>query len=549
LRTAPAADELFQREQLRRRIVAAVAALDEPFRTAVWLRWFEDRPVAAIASATGAPVDTVRSRLRRGVARVRADLDRDYGDRRWSAFAIPLGGGLLVKKLALASAMLVALGSIWWLRWNAAGTAAPPPDPPSSSTAVVSAPADRAPERDPIAIGVAEPANAPSPAPTPTPPYRDPTEAELRPFAADEPPGVIAGIVLQGLDPVRGGRAFACAQDAGGLPWDGPEVWDAAANVHRVAIADDGTFRFEALAAGEYEVGIATVGGAVRRFRVVLPAAHGTQRCRVVLGQATVRGQVFGPAGRIAPGWQVAIWNHGRMLTGLQFVGSTTADAVGHFEFTALCGGTYSLRAAPAADFADRTADVGVELGAGEVREVVLGVPATAGEWRGRVLLPDGTPLAVAMRVGVELVADGIGSMHEVGDGGAFAVRVAPREYSVSVRFATGARVAFGTIALGPGAIERDLELPAVVRVRPVAIGGGALDRGAVQKAWLSAVSGFRHEAVHARDGALCFFGVPAGDYRLQCWPGKVAGAPPPGTEIAVPAAGLTELDVPIERQ
>src|SRR5688500_611253 len=52
----PAADELLQRDQLRRRVADAVLALDEPYRTTVWLRWFEDLSAADVAQRMQAPL-------------------------------------------------------------------------------------------------------------------------------------------------------------------------------------------------------------------------------------------------------------------------------------------------------------------------------------------------------------------------------------------------------------------------------------------------------------------------------------------------------------
>ncbi len=70
----PAADEVVARAALRHEISAAVLALDEPYRTALLLRFFEDRPPRAIAKATRVPVETVRTRVKRGLELLRAEL-------------------------------------------------------------------------------------------------------------------------------------------------------------------------------------------------------------------------------------------------------------------------------------------------------------------------------------------------------------------------------------------------------------------------------------------------------------------------------------------
>jgi len=54
---------------------AAVAALDEPYREVVALRFFAERSLAEIAVATDRPLGTVKTHLHRGLARLRRTLD------------------------------------------------------------------------------------------------------------------------------------------------------------------------------------------------------------------------------------------------------------------------------------------------------------------------------------------------------------------------------------------------------------------------------------------------------------------------------------------
>jgi RNA polymerase sigma-70 factor (ECF subfamily) len=56
-------------------IRAAVAALDEPYRETVALRFFAERSLAEIASETGRPFGTVKTHLHRGLLRLRDQLD------------------------------------------------------------------------------------------------------------------------------------------------------------------------------------------------------------------------------------------------------------------------------------------------------------------------------------------------------------------------------------------------------------------------------------------------------------------------------------------
>jgi len=54
-----------------RRLLAAVEELEEPYRTAIRLRFFDDLPPTLIAEQLQLPVETVRTRLKRALARVR----------------------------------------------------------------------------------------------------------------------------------------------------------------------------------------------------------------------------------------------------------------------------------------------------------------------------------------------------------------------------------------------------------------------------------------------------------------------------------------------
>ena len=54
---------------------AAVAALEEPYREVVAMRFFAERSLAEIAAATDRPLGTVKTHLHRGLARLRRSLE------------------------------------------------------------------------------------------------------------------------------------------------------------------------------------------------------------------------------------------------------------------------------------------------------------------------------------------------------------------------------------------------------------------------------------------------------------------------------------------
>jgi RNA polymerase sigma-70 factor (ECF subfamily) len=111
----PSARELVERVELEQAVVRAVLALKEPFRTTVLLRFYEGHATAAIAQQLRIPADTVRSRLRRGLAELRAKLDASCGSRdHWVAAllpvaalpsgVVPIGSGVATAKVAAAAA-------------------------------------------------------------------------------------------------------------------------------------------------------------------------------------------------------------------------------------------------------------------------------------------------------------------------------------------------------------------------------------------------------------------------------------------------------------
>jgi RNA polymerase sigma factor (sigma-70 family) len=90
----PASEEIAAREETRRQVVAAVQELDETYRDVILLRFYEDLPPRKVAAALGLPVETVRTRIKRGLALLRGRLDRSHGGdgRAWALALVPLAG-------------------------------------------------------------------------------------------------------------------------------------------------------------------------------------------------------------------------------------------------------------------------------------------------------------------------------------------------------------------------------------------------------------------------------------------------------------------------
>ena len=121
-------EEVARHLAVQRRVLEAVEGLEEPYKTTVYLRYYLDLGPTAIAERTGVPVSTVKTRLSRGLERLRVKLDEEHGgDRRvWAVcLAGTLGtgrdgalvGGALVGA-AITGAKLVAVAAVLLLAWQ-----------------------------------------------------------------------------------------------------------------------------------------------------------------------------------------------------------------------------------------------------------------------------------------------------------------------------------------------------------------------------------------------------------------------------------------------
>lgn len=79
------ADAGLQRLEMQQELVRAVIALDALYRQAIILRFVDGLSASEIAAQLGLPASTVRSRIKRGLQRLRADLDHDGSIPTWRA--------------------------------------------------------------------------------------------------------------------------------------------------------------------------------------------------------------------------------------------------------------------------------------------------------------------------------------------------------------------------------------------------------------------------------------------------------------------------------
>ncbi len=135
-----------ERVEIGHRLVEALLALPDHYRTAVTLRYYDELPPREIARSLGIPVETARTRVRRGLVLLRSRLEEEdtQDGRNWRgsvlALLLPplagpatvpvamLGGSILMKKLLLVALPLLLLlaGGVGYL---ALGHGIDRPDP------------------------------------------------------------------------------------------------------------------------------------------------------------------------------------------------------------------------------------------------------------------------------------------------------------------------------------------------------------------------------------------------------------------------------------
>src|SRR5262245_26359204 len=82
--------DLAERLELQQAVVREVQALAEPYRTVVWLRYYEGLSPTEIAGRLGEPVRTIKTRLWRALAQLRHGLEGRYSRSVWLGLLGPL---------------------------------------------------------------------------------------------------------------------------------------------------------------------------------------------------------------------------------------------------------------------------------------------------------------------------------------------------------------------------------------------------------------------------------------------------------------------------
>ncbi len=107
----PSTIDVVAQAEIRQELTAAVARLPEPYRSTIWLRYYEDLPPREIAERMSVPVNTVHTRVQRGLEQLRGALDAGHnGDRRaWAACLMPWAMGGKQTATTLTATILGAI--------------------------------------------------------------------------------------------------------------------------------------------------------------------------------------------------------------------------------------------------------------------------------------------------------------------------------------------------------------------------------------------------------------------------------------------------------
>lgn len=96
-----------------RAVTSAVMHLEQPYRSVILARYYEDLGPTEIAQREGVPLATVNTRLQRGLKRLREALRDEYGERQWGLWLVPFLDSESIAHLGSASGVHTA--QVSWL--------------------------------------------------------------------------------------------------------------------------------------------------------------------------------------------------------------------------------------------------------------------------------------------------------------------------------------------------------------------------------------------------------------------------------------------------
>jgi RNA polymerase sigma-70 factor (ECF subfamily) len=322
----PPVDDLVAHAEILERLVRAVLDLEEPYRSAVLLRYFEGLEPGEIARRTGTPVETIRSRLRRALERLRERFDAETrGDRMaWCVALVPLigsadgavppvagavdaasatglltvGGIIMANKALAAVAGVLVLAGAGWFAFR--------PDSPTPSPAPLTTVARSNPPAPALA--------SPVPVQTRTPAESAGKEGPFPPVdlsRCDRDLDLFGEVVDVEGKPVPGAQVATVSYPRRRARAPAGEEFWVPLRTPRTRSASDGTFSIRLRKGEETNLEVSKAGEGT----CVLPACQAGERVRAVLAKATSLEVVLrDPAGKPVEGARVRLFGSGPIL-------------------------------------------------------------------------------------------------------------------------------------------------------------------------------------------------------------------------------------------
>ena len=327
--------EIEERVGLQRRLAEAVLELDEPYRSAITLTYFEGMSAPEIARRQRATDAAIRQRIARGREMLRARLDKEYDGNRteWCLLVMTFlrkGGpapaaALPVGTIVAVAAGLVLVGILVWRQLV-----------PRSARGPASAPALATADAPPKRTGPGGAAGASTPG----------TREALKAPPAVDPDLELRGVVLDPLGaPVAGAKVEIFADETSGYAWD-PEAQSARRREKETRTDALGAFAVELPRGRPFELEASADGYATS----TLGYRYAGEQVTVLLALgASWEGRVTKASdGEPVPGARLEISTLAGTLDGMRLdlrEGETDRD--GRFRFDGLPELPLSLRVAP----------------------------------------------------------------------------------------------------------------------------------------------------------------------------------------------------------
>ena len=566
-------DDVVERAELSRRLVQRVLELDEPYRATVLARYFDGLSAEEIARRRGEKASTVRTRLERGLARLKERLERENGAE-WlrglallansqatpsaglGAAATTIGSGIIVASVVWkAAAAAAVLAAAWW--WRPIGAERENERTPVANEASVQREDGKPLASERASVAPVEVAAGESNAPA-SPSVSDGalSAAELdAEYAAQSAPGVLEGIVLRARRPVDGGTVYIRQGEWETLPDDPRPLLGALSEgaVEARPIGSDGRFRIAPLDEGWHLLGVDVGGGATLHIGVRVFHTEPNQRVVVELGSARIEGHVWDAEGRPVAGASIRV---SRRLRGRAFFHYGTSDREGWYSVPDLEPSEIhaSVDRRGARGFEAQSEDMQRVWGLqpGETRRVDFGAPQRSVRIRGRLLTLSGTLLT--LRGSVSATSGAGGPHNEVRlEAGEFELHVPPGRWELRTKLQTN-RSGLDSPLLELGSFDfdgrdqsRDFVVPgATVHGRVIAPDAAPLPNG-LRAMQMHPDGRAALDVEVAPSGEFLLFAVEPGRWKLELWP-ELAPAAETWFEVRAGEREL-RLDLPARRR